>query len=773
MTIIQHILNKLSGENGASSRAKINTLIDYHNDYNAFVIYDTAANFASANPVLELRQIGVEIDDLATNPKFKIGDNVTAWNDLPYVAENVKTVTGNSVNNSDPFNPIVESLGLIKIVDLAGDFFTDLATAQSYVSSFNISGSISDESFEQPIGATGGIYYFTVPKNANFSGSTYFLGHPSISVSAYIVDKLGLITSFSSNSFYRNSGNNILGNCSFGTLSFNYSTGNNILGNCSFGTNVFVLASGNNVLGNCSFTSAGFSSSSGNNILGNCSFGGNAFLSATGNNYLGNCTFGMNAFNNSSGKLSIGNVILNSPTNQFATSSSCEFIFRGNIGTTEGNNYSNFFLTNTATIRANRDKYSSNSGAIHGDLALAKANGASLFFGGIDKENVGNKVSNFNSPDNITYATTQATINLVDNRVQSNIKIIGDWDATSLVYPKNDESNTTPFISQWGATIKAGWAFRVGYGQAGTVAGFDYENGDVIYALIDNPSYSNSAHWGDLDHNLQQATESLRGTSKVITAAIAADETTTDDERYVTGKKLWLNFWTRVLAIAHTFAAKITFTTAPRFSSVSASQVLTVDANKDLSSEAKATAFNKNFGSSADTVLEGDKGLLKSNNLSDLLNISDSKNNLKLWNLYLTGGNQTNSTSTAANITGLSLTVSANKRYTIIGVIHIGCSGNGGVKFQITTPSGNVWLIYHGFTNNGNAFISATNTSSGTLTSSAFCTVAVTNGYLTIMGELDIAASAGTIQFGFASGTNGQTSTIYQLGTQLKIEEII
>lgn len=222
------------------------------------------------------------------------------------------------------------------------------------------------------------------------------------------------------------------------------------------------------------------------------------------------------------------------------------------------------------------------------------------------KEDKSNKVTNFNSPNNTDYATTQATINLVDNRVQSNIKIIGDWDATSGSMPLDDESNTTPFITQWGATIKVGWAFRVGYGQAGTVGGFDYEEGDVVYALIDNAGPT-PADWGDLDHNLQQANESLRGTAKVITAAIISDETTTDDEKFVTGKKLWLNFWTRVLAISHTFAAKITFTTAPRFNSTTANQRLEVDANKDMVSVAMGTADNKNFGENVGDVMRGEE----------------------------------------------------------------------------------------------------------------------------------------------------------------------
>ena len=198
-----------------------------------------------------------------------------------------------------------------------------------------------------------------------------------------------------------------------------------------------------------------------------------------------------------------------------------------------------------------------------------------------------------------------ATQSFVDNRVQSNIKIVGDWDATSGSYPLADESNVTPFIAQWGATIKQGWAWRVGYGQAGTVGGYDYEEGDVIYALVDSPT-NTTADWGDLDHNLQQATESLRGTAKITTNAIIDDETTTDDERVVSSKKFWRGI-SRLLAIANTWALKQTFTTAPRLSSTTANQRLEVDSNKDIISVAKGTADNKNFGTTAGTVLEGDR----------------------------------------------------------------------------------------------------------------------------------------------------------------------
>lgn len=60
--------------------------------------------------------------------------------------------------------------------------------------------------------------------------------------------------------------------------------------------------------------------------------------------------------------------------------------------------------------------------------------------------------------------------------------------------------------------------------------------------------------------------------------------------------------WTWVKTQTQTFAAQITFTSAPRFSSTTASQTLEVDGNKDLISVAKNSAYNKNFASDAETI---------------------------------------------------------------------------------------------------------------------------------------------------------------------------
>ena len=43
--------------------------------------------------------------------------------------------------------------------------------------------------------------------------------------------------------------------------------------------------------------------------------------------------------------------------------------------------YTNFFLTSSATIWADKSKETINAGGIEGDLARAQTNGSKLFFG--------------------------------------------------------------------------------------------------------------------------------------------------------------------------------------------------------------------------------------------------------------------------------------------------------------------------------------------------------------------------------------------------------
>lgn len=166
--------------------------------------------------------------------------------------------------------------------------------------------------------------------------------------------------------------------------------------------------------------------------------------------------------------------------------------------------------------------------------------------------------------------------------------------------------------------------------------------------------------------------------------------------------------------------------------------------------------------------------LSASNNLSDIANALTARNNLKQWDLFLTAGNQNTTSNVASNITGLvTPTLTANKRYKVSGKILITCNSMGGVKFQVTTPSGTTLSVgFSGNTSSNTAFLSTGVAVSATLMPTALCTNASFGTYVDVTGEISIGATAGTIQFGFASGTNTQTSTVYQLGTHLTVTQI-
>jgi hypothetical protein len=207
--------------------------------------------------------------------------------------------------------------------------------------------------------------------------------------------------------------------------------------------------------------------------------------------------------------------------------------------------------------------------------------------------------------------------------------------------------------------------------------------------------------------------------------------------------------------------------------------------NKALTTASVAASTDKNYVTDAKLIVvnntsgtnTGDQDLstlmVKANNLSDLANTSTARTNLKISDVYITTGDQTTSSSTASSITGLSFSATASKRYKISGVIHIGCGSVGGVRIQATLPTGaTVYLICTGLTSSATAILQAGIIASATLTGNAFCTIISSSGYIKVDGEIQLSSTAGTVQFGVASAVNLQTSTIFQLGTQLTITEI-
>jgi hypothetical protein len=141
-------------------------------------------------------------------------------------------------------------------------------------------------------------------------------------------------------------------------------------------------------------------------------------------------------------------------------------------------------------------------------------------------------------------------------------------------------------------------------------------------------------------------------------------------------------------------------------------------------------------------------------------------------NIYITTGDQTTTGTANVGITGLSITTVANKRYSFEGFFRVGCSSTGGVKFTVTAPSGatlNVGFMGPATPNTSNGiqqFINA----SGTQTA-ALANANSSLGIIKIYGEVSTGATTGTIQVGFASAVNLQTSTVYQNGTNIVYTE--
>jgi len=201
--------------------------------------------------------------------------------------------------------------------------------------------------------------------------------------------------------------------------------------------------------------------------------------------------------------------------------------------------------------------------------------------GNIDANN--NQINNLTNPSSAQQASTKSYTDAAqaaaeayaDGLVVGVFRPVGNHDASTGSYPASGTGSGTS------GAIKRGDTYLISV--AGTLGGYSYDVGDSIFALINTPGTS-SANWGDFEHNTQQATESLRGTASIADATEAADENSTGDTKIITPKKLWANFWSRVLAVAWTWAAKQTFTSAPRFNSTTASHYLKTDASKDLTS---------------------------------------------------------------------------------------------------------------------------------------------------------------------------------------------
>lgn len=234
---------------------------------------------------------------------------------------------------------------------------------------------------------------------------------------------------------------------------------------------------------------------------------------------------------------------------------------------------------------------------------------------GYTAENVANKATDFSIINDTLYPNIQA----VENRILSALAGL-KWKAPVLVATTGNitlsgeqvidgvttntsrvlvKDHATPalkgiYVSGSGAWTRATDADSAAELEGATVTVLQGStNADTTWIQVaDNINLgSSNLVWSQFGASVPDATESVKGISKIVQQSVIENESTTNDTDIVTARKFWYGI-IRFISLAWTWAAKQTFTSAPRFSSTTGNQHLRVDNNKDLTSTASASGLD-------------------------------------------------------------------------------------------------------------------------------------------------------------------------------------
>ncbi len=243
-------------------------------------------------------------------------------------------------------------------------------------------------------------------------------------------------------------------------------------------------------------------------------------------------------------------------------------------------------LAAIAVVQNDIDAHEANINNPH-QTTLEQARTADNFFSGEVDMNA-NRLRNLPAPTNADEAVNKG---YVDGLIDNTLKPAEGYNPTI----------TSLFPTTYNAlSIKKGDSFRISV--AGVVNGINVDAEDLLIANINTPGQTVS-NWQILESNREQASETVKGVAKITTQVVVEDELTSNNTDIVTPQKFWFGIL-KFISLAWTWDLKQTFMTAPRFNSVTASQRLEVNINKDLISVAKGTADNKNFGTTTNDIVE-------------------------------------------------------------------------------------------------------------------------------------------------------------------------
>ncbi len=150
----------------------------------------------------------------------------------------------------------------------------------------------------------------------------------------------------------------------------------------------------------------------------------------------------------------------------------------------------------------------------------------------------------------------------------------------------------------------------------------------------------------------------------------------------------------------------------------------------------------------------------------------DLQNGLPNYKTLLIGGDVSTTLGTAVNATGFAWALEASTSYRISGCLLLGCSSTGGVKLFGTFPTSSTFYVHTiGQLNTATAISVSAFNSSGNVPSAAYVTTG-SSGRVFLDGYVTTSSTSGTFQLQFLAGVAGQTATVFQLGSVIKVEKI-
>lgn len=176
--------------------------------------------------------------------------------------------------------------------------------------------------------------------------------------------------------------------------------------------------------------------------------------------------------------------------------------------------------------------------------------------------------------------------------------------------------------------------------------------------------------------------------------------------------------------------------------------------------------YNEMGSEGADGVIAGDNPIKFSGTGIFYTDVDGNDRNIanRPVKVSVQGENPFTTLATASDITGLTIPVKANRKYTLTASLWIGCNNTGGLQFAINGPAGMTIGTgrWNGSSTAANVVQDIRVTGVGVLTSStAFNRVNAQNGMVDLLVDITIGATAGNVTLQFASAVAGQQSTVY------------